>query len=299
MPEFIPQMNNTEGAESSEHRQRRSMEMVHVLLENVRQGDETSFDQLVRLYEPITERIVLEYFDKAQFPDDIKQEALTAMVEAIRNTVEYASETPGDIIEFDRGITTRINQYVRRALEKYSEKDPDVDEAHFEKIRNLMQMSRQAYEEYYQLLKSQPYSEMDAATKQRLGDLCQKAYNSLSSYSTNEKGTARTGKEENMAKPPLPIEEALKVPADFDTAEKALQEVLKSDIATVLNRLTERERRVIVLRFGLNGEESHTRKEIGDILGATAGQIQQTEIRALRRIRESGSGQYLNEYLRE
>ena len=75
-------------------------------------------------------------------------------------------------------------------------------------------------------------------------------------------------------------------------------ESMKKDIVSLLNSLKEREQKVIVLHFGLNGEEKQTLEEIGKIYGVTKECIRQTEARALNKLKtDSLSMDLLQTYL--
>ena len=75
-------------------------------------------------------------------------------------------------------------------------------------------------------------------------------------------------------------------------------ESMKKDIVSLLNSLKEREQKVIVLHFGLNGEEKQTLEEIGKIYGVTKECIRQTEVRALNKLKtDSLSRDLLQTYL--
>lgn len=67
------------------------------------------------------------------------------------------------------------------------------------------------------------------------------------------------------------------------------QEALKSDIEQVLAQLKEREKSVVSLRFGLGELRRRTLDEIGKIYGVTKECVRQTELRALRKMREIAS----------
>lgn len=60
---------------------------------------------------------------------------------------------------------------------------------------------------------------------------------------------------------------------------------LKKEVACLLSNLKDRERKVITLRFGLNGAQRQTLEEIGRIYGVTKECIRQTESRALGKLR--------------
>ena len=57
-------------------------------------------------------------------------------------------------------------------------------------------------------------------------------------------------------------------------------------IEELLSVLTPKEREVIRLRFGLDGKEGRTLREIGEIFNLTRERIRQIETEALRKLRE-------------
>lgn len=61
----------------------------------------------------------------------------------------------------------------------------------------------------------------------------------------------------------------------------------KAFVGGVLDRLDEREREVIVGRFGLNGREPQTLKQVGEALGVTKERIRQIEVRVLAKLRRA------------
>ena len=71
---------------------------------------------------------------------------------------------------------------------------------------------------------------------------------------------------------------------------------LKDAVKEAIDKLTERERRVIVLRFGLEGERAHTLEEVGQELGVTRERIRQVEANALRKLRHPARAGILREF---
>ncbi|MGH7729049.1 MAG: RNA polymerase sigma factor RpoD [Vulcanimicrobiaceae bacterium] len=79
-------------------------------------------------------------------------------------------------------------------------------------------------------------------------------------------------------------------------AEAASVMLLKEKMADVLRNLTERERRVLVLRFGLEDGQQRTLEEVGQEFGVTRERIRQIEAKALRKLRHPSRGKALKDY---
>jgi RNA polymerase primary sigma factor len=79
-----------------------------------------------------------------------------------------------------------------------------------------------------------------------------------------------------------------------DTASKQL---LKEQINEVLGELTPREKRVLVLRFGLEDGRSRTLEEVGQEFNVTRERIRQIEAKALRKLRHPSRSRRLKDYL--
>ena len=79
--------------------------------------------------------------------------------------------------------------------------------------------------------------------------------------------------------------------------EYATNEMLKDEIADVLLTLTEREEKVIRLRFGLEDGKSRTLEEVGQMFGVTRERIRQIEAKALRKLRHPSRSKKLKDYM--
>lgn len=81
--------------------------------------------------------------------------------------------------------------------------------------------------------------------------------------------------------------------------EFATNEMLKDEISQVLETLTEREEKVIRLRFGLEDGKPRTLEEVGQMFGVTRERIRQIEAKALRKLRHPSRSRKLRDYIGE
>ena len=79
--------------------------------------------------------------------------------------------------------------------------------------------------------------------------------------------------------------------------EYATVELLKEELSGVLLTLTDREERVLRLRFGLDDGQCRTLEEVGQIFGVTRERIRQIEATALRKLRHPSRSRKLKDFL--
>lgn len=79
--------------------------------------------------------------------------------------------------------------------------------------------------------------------------------------------------------------------------ESAAQRLLREQINTALQKLPERERKIIQLRYGLNDGRYRTLEEVGREFGITRERIRQIEAKVLRKLRHPYYGRSLRSYL--
>lgn len=88
---------------------------------------------------------------------------------------------------------------------------------------------------------------------------------------------------------------------DEDTVtpeESATNQLLKEQVKGILGSLTEREQKILKLRFGLEDGKSHTLEEVGHEFQVTRERIRQIEAKALAKLRKHKDAKKLLDYIR-
>ena len=91
--------------------------------------------------------------------------------------------------------------------------------------------------------------------------------------------------------------------AEFIRDEKSLtpvqltsQDLLRNQIKDIVGTLSERERKILEMRFGLEDGVTHTLEEVGKVFGVTRERIRQIEAKALEKIRMHEQATRLSDY---
>ena len=100
------------------------------------------------------------------------------------------------------------------------------------------------------------------------------------------------GQEENSSLGDFIEDEAITRPVDATS-----RQLLKEQLHRILGVLSEREREVLEMRFGLHDGEDHTLEEVGRHFGVTRERIRQIEAKALRKLRHPTRSKALRDYL--
>tara|TARA_B100001250_G_C19740826_1_gene762985 strand:+ start:68 stop:1075 length:1008 start_codon:yes stop_codon:yes gene_type:complete len=79
--------------------------------------------------------------------------------------------------------------------------------------------------------------------------------------------------------------------------ESATNQLLKEQVQTILSTLSDREQKIVKMRFGLDNGKSHTLEEVGQEFAVTRERIRQIEAKALAKLRKHKDSKKLHEYL--
>ena len=79
--------------------------------------------------------------------------------------------------------------------------------------------------------------------------------------------------------------------------QSAASQLLKEQVQAILSTLSDREQKIIKMRFGLENGKSHTLEEVGQEFAVTRERIRQIEAKALAKLRKHKDSKKLHEYL--
>ena len=80
--------------------------------------------------------------------------------------------------------------------------------------------------------------------------------------------------------------------------DSAANQILKEQLSEIIATLTDREQKIIRLRFGIGGGRPHTLEEVGNEFDVTRERIRQIEAKALSKLRKNKYTKKLHEYLK-
>ena len=80
--------------------------------------------------------------------------------------------------------------------------------------------------------------------------------------------------------------------------ESVAMQLLKEQIASILSSLSDREQKIVKMRFGIGGGKTHTLEEVGAEFSVTRERIRQIEAKALTKLRKHKDMKKLHDYLK-
>jgi RNA polymerase primary sigma factor len=82
-----------------------------------------------------------------------------------------------------------------------------------------------------------------------------------------------------------------------DIERELIEETIHEELESMLDVLDEREKEIIKMRYGLNGEEPRTLEEVGEKLGISRERVRQLEQRALKKLKAVALKKHLKDFL--
>ena len=236
------------------------------LAKRIEAGDQTAKDELIQANLRLVVSIAGHYNNRGMQYLDLIQEGNMGLIKAA-DKFDYRKG-----FKFSTYATWWIRQSITRALADQA-RTIRIPVHMVETINRLFRTSRQLMQDLGREPTTAEIADAMHLTEARVQEIIKIAQDPVSLE------TPIGEEEDSHLGDFIPDESA---PAPADAAFYALQ---REQLMEVLDTLTEREKKVICLRYGLDGGKSYTLEEVGEIFKVTRERIRQIEAKALRKLR--------------
>ena len=237
------------------------------LAKRIEAGDQTAKDELIQANLRLVVSIAGHYNNRGMQYLDLIQEGNMGLIKAA-DKFDYRKG-----FKFSTYATWWIRQSITRALADQA-RTIRIPVHMVETINRLIRTSRQLMQDLGREPTTAEIADAMHLTEARVQEIIKIAQDPVSLE------TPIGEEEDSHLGDFIPDESA---PAPADAAFYALQ---REQLMEVLDTLTEREKKVICLRYGLDGGKSYTLEEVGEIFKVTRERIRQIEAKALRKLRK-------------
>lgn len=236
------------------------------LAKRIEAGDQSAKDELIQANLRLVVSIAGHYNNRGMQYLDLIQEGNMGLIKAA-DKFDYRKG-----FKFSTYATWWIRQSITRALADQA-RTIRIPVHMVETINRLIRTSRQLMQDLGREPTTAEIADAMHLTEARVQEIIKIAQDPVSLETP-------IGEEEDSHLGDFIKDET--APAPADAAFYALQ---REQLMEVLDTLTDREKKVICLRYGLDGGKSYTLEEVGEIFKVTRERIRQIEAKALRKLR--------------
>ena len=248
------------------------------LAKRIKKGDHAALEKLKRANLRFVVSVAKQYQNQGLSLPDLINEGNLGLIKA----AEKFDETRG--FKFISYAVWWIRQSITRAIADQA-RTIRIPVHMVETINKLIRVSRQLLQELGREPTPEEIAEEMKMPVERVREILKISQEPVSLETP-------IGEEEDSHLGDFIKDDNVPVPADAATFT-----LLKEQLEEVLGTLTEREQKVLTLRFGLEDGRARTLEEVGKEFNVTRERIRQIEAKALRKLRHPSRSRKLKEYL--